>query len=203
MSAPPFPFRKITTVSDSLTNGEPTNYLGLLGRALGAAVAPEAHGGWTTSSYFREHLREEAFARLALDADLCILLIGSNDLFEDCGGSDASVRGAVLGVQRIAGYVCERIPGIRFLLVAPPTVCLEKVVPADPPQARRIDAHTPDMLRKLSEAYRELAAGKGWLFANLFPVLGDGDFLDAAHPTATGNQKMADVIAATLRAQTG
>ncbi len=191
--------RKITTVSDSLTNDEPTNYLSLLGRALGVAVAPEAHGGWTTTSYFRERLQAEAFARLALDADLCLLLIGSNNLFEDAGGSEDSVRGAVLGVQRIADYVQTRIPGVRFLLVAPPNVCMKNVVRTDTPEPRRIDAHTPVMLGKLSAAYRELAAERGWLFADLFPVLDDDDFLDAAHPTPEGNRKMAEALLAVLR----
>lgn len=192
-------YAKITTVSDSLTNSSPTNWVALVGKELGAKTQPEAHGGWSTSSYFRERLQHEAWANLPTDADLCIILIGSNDLFEDGGGSEKSIEAAVAGVQKLAAYVETKSPGVRFMLAAPPIVCLKNVKVENPLPQRRIDQHTPAVLAQLSQAYRELAAQKGWLFVDLQPVLNENDFVDAAHPNDEGNQKIASAVVRAIR----
>ena len=189
----------ITTVSDSLTNDEPTNWLALLGRDLGIRTVAEAHGGWTTKSYFKSKFDGVAFANLPADADLCIILIGSNNLFEDGGGSQRSIDEAVAGVQRIAAHVVTIAPNVRFMLAAPPIVCMRNVKPEDPKPQRRIDSQTPEMLRRLSAAYRDLARRRGWLFVDLQPVLTDDDYVDGAHPGDDGNRKIAAAIAAALR----
>lgn len=191
-------YRKIVAVSDSLTNDEPTNWLALLGKKLNVAVVAEAHGGWSTRSYFKDKFRGEAFARVPADADLAIILLGSNNLFLDEGGSDATVAEAVAGVQQVAAHVRTLAPKARIMLVAPPTVALKNNKLPTPKPKRRIDTHTPGELAKLSRAYRALAQQKGWLFADLYPVLTDADYIDAAHPNAAGNARIAEVIAATL-----
>jgi lysophospholipase L1-like esterase len=191
---PAHPLRNILAVSDSLTNEEPTNYLSILGRTLNIPVIAEAHGGWSTTSYFRERLKDQAFAKVPHDADLCLLLLGSNNLFEDAGGSPASIADAVAGIQKIAAHIRVLAPQSRFLLVAPPTVALKNNHLPDPKPQRRIDTHTPQMLAELSRAYRQLASEKKWLFADLFPILTEDDFVDSAHPSPIGNQKIADAL---------
>ena len=195
--------RKIVAVSDSLSNDEPTNYLALLGSRFNVAVVANAHGGWTTRSYFKDKFKEIAFARIPADADLFILLIGSNDLFEDRGGSEASIAQAVQGVQKLAAHVLTSSPSARILLVAPPIVVLKNQPAPDPNAERRIDTHTPGMLARLAVAYRQLASEKHWYFADLQPVLTEDDYLDAAHPNPAGNRKIADALAAALIAQCG
>jgi|GEM_PF-2011308 len=195
----PMKLKKITTVSDSLTNSDPHNWIALVGKELGVATQPEAHGGWTTTSYFRERLQHEAWANLPADADLCIILIGSNDLFEDAGGSEKSVQAAVAGVQKLAAHVETKSPGVRFMLAAPPIVCLKNVKVENSLPQRRIDQYTPAMLARLSQAYRELAARKGWLFVDLQPVLSEDDFVDSAHPNNEGNRKIAAAVVRAIR----
>lgn len=45
---------------------------------------------------------------------------------------------------------------------------------------------------------RRLAAEKDWMYTTLFPIPHDSDYVDAAHPGAQGNRKMADHIVAVL-----
>jgi hypothetical protein len=55
--------------------------------------------------------------------------------------------------------------------------------------------HSPEVLGKLSEAYRRLAGRRGWTFVDLYPVLeAPGDFADVAHPTAAANRKIAEAV---------
>ncbi len=192
-------FHKIVAVSDSLTNDEPDNYLALLGEKLRVPVVAEAHGGWTTTTYFRERFHDVAFAKVPADADLCLILIGSNNLFEDAGGSEKSIADAVAGVRMIAEHVHGVAPRARFVLVAPPIVAMKNNhLPEIKPQ-RRIDVQTPAMLAALAGAYRDLAAREGWLFVDLQPVLTEDDYIDSAHPSPAGNRKIAEALAAALR----
>lgn len=193
---------KIVVVSDSLTNTNLNNWLALVqARVPGVELVAEAHGGWSTRSYFREHLAAQAFAKVPPDANLCIILIGSNNLFEAAGGSDAAVAEATTGVVRIIDHVRKLAPSVSsVLLLAPPTVALKNLDPATANQPRRVDQHSPVYLGKLSAAYRQLAAQQGWQFADLFPVLSDNDYVDVAHPNADGNRKLADVIVPALTA---
>jgi lysophospholipase L1-like esterase len=187
--------KKIVAVSDSLTNDRPDNWLALLGTKLPKAMmVANAYGGWTTETFFKERFKDVAFAKIPRDAGLFIILLGSNNLFEDAGGSDASVNEATNGVQRLAKHLLSLSPGARIMLVAPPTVALKNNHLPDPKPARRIDAQTPEYLSKLSKSYRTLAARQGWFFADLFPVLDQRDFVDAAHPGKAGNRKIADTI---------
>jgi len=193
-------YRKICAVSDSLTSDAPDNWLALLGAMRpGLQVVAEAHGGWTTHSYFKSKFDGVAFARVPRDADLFILLIGSNNLFEAEGGSAVAVDEATEGVARLARHVLGLSPGADILLVAPPKVVLAKCRAEEPKPARRIDVHTPEFLKRLGDSYRALAARKGWLFADLLPVLSDADYVDAAHPNAQGNRKMAQAIWAAIK----
>ena len=193
---------KIVAVSDSLTNDRPDNWLALMAAGRpGVTVVANAHGGWTTKSFFKEKFKDVAFARVPRDADLFILLVGSNNLFEAQGGSDAAVEEAVEGIERLAAHLLGLSPGAEILLVAPPTVALKNNVLADPKPERRIDDHTPEYLGRLSRAYRDLAARRRWRFVDLCPVLSDEDFADAAHPNARGNRKMAEAIGAALAPQ--
>ena len=193
---------KVCVISDSLTNEDPENWVAQL-----AAMSPdidvtcEAHGGWTTNSYFKSKFHGVAFAAVPSGVDLFIVLIGSNNLFEDHGGSDASVREATEGVVRIVNRVSSDLPGAGILLAAPPTVVVENAVyRIKEPESRRIGQHTPRYLARLSESYRRLAADRGWHFVDLFPVLAAEDFLDAAHPSGCGHKKIADEFNRALRA---
>lgn len=188
--------RTLVAVGDSLTNDEPDNWLQVLARSRGGVRAvAEAHGGWTTRSYFKDKFEGVAFASLPPHADVCVILIGSNNLFEAGGGSEAAIEEACAGVERIAGVVRERCGCGRFVLAAPPSVCLPNVeMEAQAGQERRIEPSTPEWIRRLGDAYRELAAERGWEFVDLFPLLGDEDFVDAAHPTAEGQRTMAGAI---------
>jgi hypothetical protein len=117
----------VVAVSDSLTNEEPTNWLAMLGvMRPDIRVVAEAHGGWTTKSYFKAKFDGVAWASLPERADVAIILIGSNNLFEDRGGSDASVQEAVDGVQKIEAYLRAKYPDVRIILVAPPTCVPER-----------------------------------------------------------------------------
>jgi hypothetical protein len=186
---------KVVAVSDSLTNDKPENWLALLGgmdpRLL---VVAEAHGGWTTHSYFKSKFDGIAFAKVPRDADVFILLLGSNNLFEAGGGSDAAVEEATAGIERIAAHVLGLSPKAKFVLAAPPNVCLKNYKVETPKPPRRMEPETPAYLQKLGRSYRALADRRGWRFVDLFPLLGDEDFVDAAHPGPAGNRKMAEAI---------
>ena len=164
-------------------------------------VVSEAHGGWSTTSYFRERLAYEAFQRVPGNADLCIVLIGSNNLFEAEGGSDAAVADASEGVVRIVEHVQKLSPSTRdVLLLAPPTVALKNVEPESLKLTRRIDHHTPLYLNRLAVAYKALATAKSWRFVDLFPVLTEQDYADSAHPNEAGQTKLADAITPAIAA---
>jgi lysophospholipase L1-like esterase len=184
----------VVAVSDSLTNEEPTNWLAMLGvMRPDIRVVAEAHGGWTTKSYFKAKFDGVAWASLPERADVAIILLGSNNLFEDRGGSDASVQEAVDGVQKIEAYLRAKYPHVRVILAAPPTCVPERWT--DRTGDRRIDEHSPKYLGKLSDAYRQLAARRGWEFVDLYPLLeSPGDFVDAAHATEQANRKIAAAI---------
>jgi lysophospholipase L1-like esterase len=188
--------RKAVVVSDSLTSHEPTNWLARVqARLPGVELVAEAHGGWTTMSYFRERLAHEAFRNVPGDAELCVILLGSNNLFEAVGGSDEAVAEATAGVVRVAEHVRKLSPSAKdVLLLAPPKVVLTNVDPASRTQQRRIDTHTPAYLAKLGASYRALASRRGWRYVDLLPVLSDDDYLDAAHPNAAGHVKLAEAI---------
>jgi lysophospholipase L1-like esterase len=183
-------------VSDSLTNDEPDNWLALVAaKHAGITAVAEAHGGWTTRSYFKEKFAGVAFARIPRDADVFLILLGSNNLFEAGGGSEAAIGEAVEGVQKIAAKVLAESPGAEIVLIAPPTIDLAKdPVRVTRPDERGFTEETPVWLRKLGVAYRELALRRGWRFIDLYPVLGPEDFVDAAHPNAAGNRKMAEAV---------
>ncbi|MGD0897339.1 MAG: SGNH/GDSL hydrolase family protein [Thermoguttaceae bacterium] len=186
---------KIVAVSDSLTNNGPDNWLALLAKkSPEIRVVAEAHGGWTTKSYFKPKFADVAFAKVPRDADLFILLLGSNNLFEAGGGSDEAVREATEGIEQIAAHLLKISSGAKIVLVAPPNVCLKNYKVETPKPTRRMEPDTPQYLQKLGQSYRALAQRKSWRFIDLFPVLGDDDFIDAAHPGKTGNQKMAAAI---------
>jgi lysophospholipase L1-like esterase len=193
---------KIVAVSDSLTNDQPENWLALVAaRSPALKAVANAHGGWTTKSFFKEKFKDVAFARVPPDAAMFILLLGSNNLFEAQGGSDEAVAEAVAGIERLAAHLLGIAPRAEIVLAAPPTVALSKNVLPDPKPERRMDTHTPQYLRRLSRAYRALAARRGWRFVDLLPVLTEEDFADAAHPNAAGNRKMADAVWAALTTQ--
>ncbi len=202
MAADPAPIRKIIVVSDSLTNDDATNWLALAAKKRpGITWVGEAHGGWSTRSYFKEKFDGVAFARVPADADTLIVLIGSNNLFEAGGGSDEAVAEATAGVEKIVEHVRKLSPTLRtVLLVAPPTVALKNRVGEDPKAGRRVDDESPKYLEKLGRSYEALAKSKGWLFADLFPVLDENDFLDVSHPTPGGNEKVAATILSALDA---
>jgi len=190
---------KITVISDSLTNDEPENWLSLLpDMAPGITVAANAHGGWTTHSFFKEKFRDAAFTRVEPDTDVFILLVGSNNIFEDFGGSDEAVRLAVAGVERIAGRALALAPRAGVLLAAPPNVALANVQFQMTTPPRRILPETPFFLAELGAEYQRLAGRRGWMFVNLFPLLEDVDFADAAHPNPAGNRKIAAAVLKTL-----
>jgi lysophospholipase L1-like esterase len=195
---PRLSLKKIVAVSDSLTNEEPDNYLALLGARLQVSVVANAFGGWTTTSFFRDRFKDIAFAKIPHDADLFLLLLGSNNQFEAAGGTEASIADAVAGVQKLAAHLLTFSPTAQFLLVAPPTVILEKNVLPTPLPVRRIDRQSPAILAQLSQAYRALAQARQWLFVDLYPVLGADDFMDACHPNPAGNRKIVEVIAPVL-----
>ena len=179
----------VCAISDSLTNDDPGNWLGLLAAgAPGLRVVAEAHGGWTTRSYFKtKKFGRLLFARVPADTDLFILLLGSNNLFEAEGGSDAAVEEACRGIVRVAKRALRLSPGAEVMLAAPPTVALKNVERYDGPKPkRRIDSQSPFYLEKLSRSYRKLAMKQGWYFVDLFPVLNDRDFVDGAHPGPGG-----------------
>jgi lysophospholipase L1-like esterase len=184
----------VLAVSDSLTNDQATNWLAVLGgMRRDIRTVAEAHGGWTTKSYFKKKFDGVAWAALPERADVAIILIGSNNLFEDRGGSDASVKEAVDGVEKIEAHLRARYPRVQVVLAAPPTCVPERWT--DRTSDRRIDVHSPKYLGKLSEAYRRLAGRRGWEFVDLFPLLeGPADFVDAAHPTAEANRRIAAEI---------
>jgi len=191
--------KKIVAVSDSLTNDDPGNWLALMSAQVpGIEAVAEAHGGWTTTSYFKAKFDGVAFAKVPRDADLFIVLLGSNNLFEAQGGDDAAVAEATAGVDRIAKHVLRLSPGAAILLAAPPTVAMKKNILPEPKPDRRIDAQSPRFLGEISKSYRALAGMRGWLFVDLFPLLGEDDFADAAHPNDWGNRKMADAIGKTV-----
>lgn len=194
--------RHIVAIGDSLTNEEPDNWTAHARvRLPGVRLAVEAHGGWSTHSYFRERLAHVAFANVPADAELCVILLGSNNLFEARGGDAAAVLDAVAGVRRIAAHVRTLAPGLRdILLLAPPTVALRHLTPADRALSRRVDQQSPLYLGQLSHAYRELAGRLGWRFADLFPVLTEADYVDPAHPGPDGQRKLADVIVPAIAA---
>ena len=187
--------RKVVAVSDSLTNEDPCNWLAMVGRQVpGIEVVSEAHGGWTTTSYFKEKFNGIAFAKIPRDADLFIILLGSNNLFEAQGGTDAAVAEATEGVRRISEHLLRLSPGASILLVAPPTVALKNNVLPDPKPERRVDNHTPRYLAELSRSYRAFAARRNWRFVDLLPLLDEGDYMDTAHPNDNGNRKIASAI---------
>ena len=192
--------RKVVAVSDSLTNTQEDNWLAAMGRQVpGIQVIANAFGGWTTRSYFKDKFRDIAFAAVPEDAELFVLLLGSNNLFEDGGGSDASVAEAADGVLKLAAHLKTLAPGAEFVLVAPPRVAMKNNQLAEPRPARRIDAQTPQFLKRLGEAYRSLARERGWRFVDLYPVLEEDDFVDAAHPGPAGNQKIATAIGSVVK----
>jgi lysophospholipase L1-like esterase len=191
---------KVCAVSDSLTNEGPDNWLGMVAAADERIIpVAEAHGGWTTRSYFKSKFDGVAFAKAPSDADVFIILLGSNNLFEAEGGSDAAVAEAVEGVRKVAEHVLKISPRAGIVLAAPPTVCLRNNHNPTPKPTRRIDDSSPAYLAKLSTAYRDLAAREGWKFVDLYPLLSDSDFLDAAHPNERGNRKIAEAIGKALR----
>ena len=191
----PLPRGKIVAVSDSLTNDQPDNWLALLGaKCPGCAMISNSYGGWTTKSFFKEKFRDIAFANIPPDAAVFILLLGSNNLFEAQGGSDAAVQEATEGVDRLAAHLLTMSPGAEILLAAPPGVVVSRERLTEPKPERRIDAYTPGFLAKLSDSYRHLAARRGWRFVDLLPLLAENDFADAAHPNKEGNRKMAEAF---------
>lgn len=197
---------KIVAVSDSLTGERPENWLALLGaRFPGCTMVSNSYGGWTTRSFFKDKFKDVAFAKIPSDAMMFILLLGSNNLFEAQGGNDEAVREATEGIERLAAHLLRMSPGAEIVLAAPPGVALRHNKLPDPKPERRIDDHTPGFLAKLSRSYRELAARRGWRFVDLFAVLREEDFADAAHPNREGNRKMAEafwrVLSATPRPQ--
>jgi len=191
---------KLCAVSDSLTNDRNDNWLAMLAAADGPIVPlAEAHGGWTTRSYFKDKFAGVAFANVPPDADVLVVLLGSNNLWEAGGGSDQAVAEALDGVERVADLALSIAPAAQVVLAAPPSVALRKNVLGEPKPQRRIDAHSPLYLRKLSDAYRALARRRGWRFVDLFPLLDEVDFVDACHPNERGNRKIAAAMAAALR----
>jgi len=186
---------RLLVIGDSLTYDAADNWVRVLaGRLPGVEPYIEAHGGWTTRSYFKPKFDGVAFANVPERFDLLCLLLGSNNLFEAGGGSDAAVAEAVDGIEAIAAHVLARSPVAGVVLIAPPTVALCHYDPPPPAQERRISVDSPAWLARLGAAYRALAGRRGWGFVDLYPVLGEADFTDAAHPTAAGQAKMADAI---------
>jgi len=184
----------VVVISDSLTNDEPDNWLAAVARVRPRlTVIGEAHGGWSTNSYFKAKFDGVAWARLPDHADVAIILLGSNNLFEDGGGSDAAVADAVEGVQKIEAFLRRRYPNMSVILTAPPT-CVPERAPA-PAGDRYVAAHSPRFIEKLGNEYRALAARRGWGFVDLFPVLvAPDDYHDLSHPNAQGNQKIAEAM---------
>ena len=181
----------VVAVSDSLTNNGPTNWLAVLGDMRpDIHTVAEAHGGWTTKSYFKAKFDGMAWAALPERADVAIILMGSNNLFEDRGGSNASVQEAVDGVQKIEAHLRGKYPHVKIILAAPPTCVPQRWT--DRTSDRRIDDHSPKCLGRLSEEYRRLAGRRGWGFVDLYRLLeAPDDFSDAAHPAAQANREIA------------
>jgi len=191
--------RIVTVVGDSLSNTEPDNWVALVAQSRpDLHFTVEAHGGWTTHSYFKPKFDGIAFAQIPAHVDLFILLLGSNNLFEDQGGRDATLVAITDGIRRIADHLTTRSPQAQFLLVAPPTVCLRNNTSATRQPDRLIADHTPHYLRQLGQHYRQLATNNGWEFVDLYPLLTDDDFLDVAHPNPSGNRKIAQAILTVL-----
>lgn len=192
---------KIVVIGDSLTNDSRENWTSVLQASMpGLQVIANGHGGWTTMSYFKPKFRRTAFDRVEYDADLFIIQIGSNNLFEDFGGSDYAIEEACEGVCAIADHICDRAPKAHFMLVAPPDVALNNLPPpsASTPY-RAVNEGTRNYLKELGKAYQKLARRKGWLYANWFASLKPEDLPDGTHPNAEGNRKLAAVIAAALK----
>lgn len=186
---------KIVAVSDSLTNERPDNWLAMVqARSPRIRTISNAHGGWTTKSFFKHKFRDIAFRNIPPDASVVILLLGSNNLFEAGGGSDAALAEAVEGVYRLFERIRGLAPGARFLLAAPPTVVVSREAQRTPKAPRRIDKQSPLYLERLSRAYERLARCLGMAYVNLYPLLGEEDFADAAHPNEAGNRKIADAM---------
>jgi len=185
---------KIVCVGDSLTaaEGVPSeqSFTAKLGRhSERITVVQQGRSGWPTEAYLRR--MDEVLRDLPADANVIIVQLGANDLRVE-GHSDQTITRAVERMGRIIDTFRKHAPKAKIVVMAPPTMVPEEFAP------RLRDAgfgpHSPDVLGRMSDAYRRLAGEKQCGFIDLFPVLKPGDTLDGAHPNDSGHTKIANEI---------
>jgi len=185
---------KIVCVGDSLTaaEGVPREQgfaAKLARRSNQITVIQQGRSGWPTTAYLRR--MDDVLEALPTDAGVIVIQLGANDLRVD-GHSDETVARTVANMGRIIDVFRAHSPEAKIVVMTPPTMIPEKLTPRL--RQAGFGPHSPPVLGRLSDAYRDLAASKNCGFIDLFPVLANGDTLDGAHPNDSGHTKIADEI---------
>ena len=188
---------RVVFLGDSITLGEGVrreeNFVSLLAAANSQwDTLNQGRSGWSTSMYLER--RQQVVSLIPHDVGTILVLLGTNDIRESHSDAAADVARQM---DRLTDLLHRRAPNAEIVLMTPLTVFPSQLSW----RLRRagFDEKSPDHLRLVGSALRDLAKRKGYRCVDLYQAVTAGNTLDGVHPNAAGHRQIRDAILNALR----
>ena len=186
------PVKKVLVIGDSLVSREADNWVAQLDAAHESLeMVAKPHPGWATTSFLKPKLEAKAYAGIDPEAELVLLLMGSNDI-RIHGHSDETIAAAVANFDKLIPRFRERAPRAEFVLIAPPMIFPKKLT--ERVREAGFNEQSPRYILRLRDAYRSYAIARGLRFIDLSGAVSEEHCTDGAHMDAAGNAEIATAV---------
>jgi len=189
---------KVVCLGDSITLGEgvrsEVNFVSLLAAANSRwQLLNHGRSGWSTATYLERS--QQVVSAIPQDTVRILILLGTNDIL----GADSADAAANVArrMDKLTAAIQQRAPRAEIVLMTP-----MNVFPSQLSWRLRwagFGQKSPQRLKLIGAALRDLAMRKGYRCVDLYPVVTDGNTLDGVHPNAAGHRQISDAILNALR----